>query len=178
MSALLVIRSPRLKLVAGTTDRLTLQLRPQPRVSLRVSTRGPEGPEGPEGPAGEAGPAGPQGAPGIASAQEYIADEAISALRVLSPTTSGHVQYAQPTDVTPVGISITAASLGATVTVAGSDRVIEDGSWNWTADAPVFCGTDGVLTQTPPGSGKLLVVGHAHSATQIVVRFGQPITLA
>lgn len=178
MSLQLVINSTRLRLVAGSANRLTLQLTPTPRVSIQVGVRGLVGPEGPEGPAGETGPAGEQGAPGLATAQQYTADEAISALRVLSPTTTGHVQYAQPADITPVGISITAAASGDLVTVAGTDRVIEDGSWTWTSNSPVFCGTNGVLTQTVPTSGKLLVVGHAHSATQIVVRFGQPVTLA
>jgi hypothetical protein len=128
---------------------------------------------------GAPGPQGPQGAPGVASAQEYVVDQDISALRVVRATSIfGHVVYAQPGDTSLVGVSITAATSGGNVTVAGTDHIVEDSSWSWTPETPVFCGTDGVLTQTAPTSGVLMVVGLAHSSQILVVRFGQPIQLA
>lgn len=125
---------------------------------------------------GAPGPAGPPGPPGVASAQQYEAAQTLSALRLLTVTPDGRARYCE-TGEAPVGLSLTSASVGGLVTVAGSDHVVTDPAWTWTPDAPLFAGAGGVLTQTPPLSGVWQTVGVAVSATRIVVRFSERVEL-
>ena len=109
----------------------------------------------------------------------YIADEAISALRVVRVSTAGHVVYARHPEIesrAPVGITVTAAISGGRVNVATSGE-ITDPLWSWTAGDPVLLGPLGTLTQTPT-TGFLVQVAEAINATTIVVRICPPILLA
>jgi len=47
-------------------------------------------------------------------------------------------------------------------------------TWNWTADLPLFVGTDGVLTQTYPATGWVQQVAVARSATEIFIDVQPP----
>ena len=126
---------------------------------------------------GAPGPAGPPGAPGVASAQQYVAATALSALRLLTVDALGRAFYAEPGARAPVGVSLTAAAAGDLVTVAGSDHVVEDSAWTWTPGELVFADAGGVLTQVAPASGWWMPVGVAVSATRIVVRLQAAVRL-
>lgn len=126
---------------------------------------------------GPPGPEGPPGAAGSGDTQQYTAGATISALRMLTIDASGNAVYANQDD-TPVGLSLTATSSGDTVTVATSDHVVEDDSWNWTLGQPVLLGTNGTLTQDPTGMTRLTVVGRPASATRLIVKIQPAITLA
>ena len=47
-------------------------------------------------------------------------------------------------------------------------------SWAWTADLPIYLGSDGALTQTRPTTGFVQIIGWADTATQIDIRLGEP----
>lgn len=83
-------------------------------------------------------------------------ETSISALRcIVMRSGSGFVASSDDVSCANViaGISTTAAcSLGASFLVQGSG-VIEDSSFSWQDNLPIFCGPDGRLTQTPPTSG-------------------------
>lgn len=53
----------------------------------------------------------------------------------------------------------------------------EEPTWSWTLGIPIFLSTTGLMTQTPPASGFLLIVGFPISATKIYIKINQPITL-
>lgn len=100
----------------------------------------------------------------------------LSALRVVCADGSGGVRYASPTASDTrhvVGLTITAALTGSDVVVQYAGPV-EDNSWSWTP-GPVYLGASGALTQTTPTTGSWLKVAVARSATEIVVRVGEPI---
>lgn len=76
-----------------------------------------------------------------------------------------------------LGISRGAAASGASVQIQTSGIMTEP-SWAWTADLPVYCSTNGTLTQLAPASGFSLIMGIALSTTQIHIGAGMPIALA
>lgn len=73
------------------------------------------------------------------------------------------------------GITTGATSNGAVMQVRYSGEIIED-TWNWT-EGLVFLGTNGLLTQTAPTTGFMVVIGVAKNKTTLLVRIQQPIIL-
>lgn len=75
-----------------------------------------------------------------------------------------------------LGVSLNSATQGTEVQVQ-SFGLITEPSWNW-IDGPVYLGVGGQLSQTPPTTGFLLIVGTAMAPTVLMVKLGVPITLA
>lgn len=78
--------------------------------------------------------------------------------------------YTQP-DVdslaTYAGVTRMATIVGDPINVVRSGLITE-GAWNWTPNAPMFIGVDGVLTQTQPTAGNpVRRIGWAISATEL-----------
>lgn len=120
---------------------------------------------------------GPQGPRGDAGGEiRLTAVGALSALRVIRvadgiPTyaDSGTPEHGD----TIVGISTTSAgSSGGEISVRMSGQM-SDASWAW-APGPIFCGPNGVLTQTVPNTGFVCQVAVAQDATTIVVGIQTP----
>lgn len=119
----------------------------------------------------EAGPTGPQGIPG--NAFSVVASENLGGHRLISLTGF----YAQPENSDLFGgISQSAVVTGDTVELVRYG-VIEEGSWNWTPNAPIFSGPNGILTQTPPTTGIVRRVAWAMDETKINVDFFPTITI-
>lgn len=72
-----------------------------------------------------------------------------------------------------VGVSLTAGETNDTVVVRPDGRITE-GSWSWTP-GPIYCGDEGVLTQSPSNTEWILQVGRAISPTTIEVAITLPI---
>lgn len=102
-----------------------------------------------------------------------VAAENISGHRVVAMSVSD-VVYASSDDITrlPVGVSTGSALVGSPVTIQYDGEMVEP-SWNWTVNAPVFMGVGGVLTQTPPTTGLLVVIGTPISQTRLLVQIGE-----
>lgn len=126
---------------------------------------------------GPTGPPGPSGSPYMM----FLADGPISGQRVVRPTTAGKVGYADsgtPTHANIVlGITTGAAGDSAPVSVQ-TGGTLNEPTWAWAPEQPVFCGINGALTQTPPTAGFCLIVGIATSSTSITVGVKQPINLS
>lgn len=107
-----------------------------------------------------------------------IAAANLSALRVVTMNSIGQAVYASndtTANATVIGITTTAAAIGAPVTIA-TNGLITDGFWNWTK-GPVFLGTNGQLTQTAPTNGAIIVhVGRALNPTTIIIDIDISIT--
>ena len=73
-----------------------------------------------------------------------------------------------------IGVGLNAAAIGESVTIVSFGEISES-SWQFTADAPVFLGPNGTLTQTVPQAGIFLQIGIAQSATSIFVDISSPI---
>ncbi len=122
------------------------------------------------------GPRGPSGAPGGAGFSR-TAGAALGGYRVVRALEDGRVGYASSAEVSHaplvLGITLHAASENDVVEVRGGGEM-SDAGWSWTP-GPIFCGLDGVLTQTPPAEGFIKQVAVAETATRIIVRLTPPI---
>ena len=102
----------------------------------------------------------------------------LSALRAVILDNAGQFAYADSS--TPshayrvAGILPYAISQG-TEGVAYRLGEITDAVWNWTRGSPIFLGTNGQLTQTPPATGILLVLAQPISPT--VINLVQPVPI-
>lgn len=74
------------------------------------------------------------------------------------------------------GITENAASAGSENFVKIFGEMTET-SWNWTIGQPIFCGANGLLTQTVPQTGFLIIVATAISPDTIFINIRQPILL-
>lgn len=103
--------------------------------------------------------------------------EDISALRCLRTNSSGNI-LKMDLDVTYanscVGISTTAATTGNSINVVHGSE-ITDNSWNWNMNQAIYCGADGVLTQTPPAGPFMLEVACVIAPNKILVSIQKPI---
>lgn len=103
-----------------------------------------------------------------------VAAVTLSGHRVVTPQADGQLNYASNDNAAhlaaPLWITVGAASPGASVDVLLFGLMIEP-SWSWTP-GPVYLGTNGVLTQTPPaapGAVFIVQVGTATSPTSLFV---------
>lgn len=136
--------------------------------TIELITAGPQGEEGPQGPPGPAG----------GNVVQLQAVGVLGGHRVVRSVPGG-IGYASANnplhgdDV--VGITLQAgADELINVQVAGE---VEEPSWDWTPQEPIFLGADGLLTQVPPEepAAFVLVFGFATSPTSIMIRIEPPI---
>lgn len=108
-----------------------------------------------------------------------IASINISIHTVVAPDGTGGVVYATNDNISqvgkPMGLAFNSALAGDTVIVVTAGEVDEP-TWNW-QPGEVYLGINGMLTQTPPTSGILQVVGVALTPTRLSVGIQLPILL-
>lgn len=116
-----------------------------------------------------------QGAPGQSTEitpVSVIAAVPISGHRAVATNSNGQFIYADKD--TPahaqctIGITQGAANAGDMATAIALGPIIEP-TWNWTPQGLIFLGSNGVLTQTAPTTGFVLILGKAITPTQIFV---------
>ncbi len=119
----------------------------------------------------QGGVQGPPGVPGASNQFEYFqAGVTVGGNRAVSVNSSGHLVYPDTTseDTYVVGITTASAGLGELVQVQLVGTQTEP-SWSWTPSLPVFVGSNGTLTQTPPTSGQVIIVGYSLTPTKIFI---------
>lgn len=138
-----------------------------PTQVLEVAVQGPPGPPGATGPAG-----------GVALM--VVVGEPVGGHRGVVLDVAGLARYASNTDIAHfgrlAGVTAGAASTGTETMVVRAGVMMEP-SWAWAPDAPVFLSAGGLLTQSPPTTGFLQVVGVALSATTLFVNPREPIAI-
>lgn len=106
------------------------------------------------------------------------AGETISALRVVYER-NNRVFYLDASDDDHIdlllGISVTSAPAEELLNVQRSG-VIDDSSWTWLL-GPIWLGSAGTLTQSPPAAGYDVLIGSAVSPTRIILNLQDPINL-
>ena len=160
-------KSTPVQLILNQIDSGTLEIipaTPQVVLDLGVILRGPPGPPGPPSPF---------------SGVTMIASTSISIHTAVMPDGTGGVVYADQQDVLTVGrlmgIASSSASVGEDVIVIVTGEVDEP-TWTW-SPGEVYLSTDGTLTQTPPTTGYLQVIGVALTPTRLTVGIQLPILL-
>lgn len=128
------------------------------------------------------GQRGVDGAPGVAGGVvvQCTAGEALGGHRVVVLNAAAAAVYASnavPEHLHKVlGLTTGAVILGAEVPVQTGGEMVEP-TWAWTLDAPIFLGANGLLTQTPPVAGFILVVAFPVTATKIFIKLREPLAL-
>lgn len=106
-------------------------------------------------------------------AMAFEAGENLGGHRVVRLGPDGKAYYADQSVGTDclaiIGLTAGASVQGETASVKPLGEMVDESSWTWTPDAPVFLTGVGQLTQTQPASGPVVVVGQAVSATRIVI---------
>jgi len=119
------------------------------------------------------GPPGKDGNPLL----KKICATNISGHKAVTVDNSGKVIYADnsiPSHATKVvGVTITAGLANQEVTIVPNGEIIEP-TFNWLPDIPVFLGPNGLLTQTVPTAGFILMLGFPTSQTSMVVDIKAP----
>lgn len=147
------------------TDRQVVVAERPDQVIVTSAERGPRGVPGPQGPAGTPG----------GSTVDYEAGTTIHSLRAVAVINGEiiHPDISTPGHASQViGIATQSGLVGDTVAVQVAGTYSE-ASWTW-APGFVYCGDDGVLTQSPGASGWLLAIGRATSPTTISVDIDTP----
>ena len=102
----------------------------------------------------------------------------LSALRAVILDNAGQFAYADsgtPSHAYRVAGILPYAISQGTEGVAYRLGEITDAVWSWTRGSPIFLGTNGQLTQTPPTTGILLVLAQPISPT--VINLVQPVPI-
>ncbi len=105
--------------------------------------------------------------------ESFLASGAVSGHRGIKVTTEG-VTYCDAMTLGDqeflVGISTTAAAEGQPILFLNEGKLIEP-SWSWTPGLPIYCGPNGVLTQThDPSWAFVVIVAVAINATTVWIR--------
>jgi hypothetical protein len=145
------------------------------RISI-VSQAGKQGLPGPPGKQGNPGPPG-------GTTLEYIAGTAIGGHRAVILGTDGKLAYASAAEIAHagrvIGITVAAADENESCQVQTFER-LEEPSWNWDVNLPVYLAADGLLTQVAPSSPASkfsLVLGFPISSTALFLNIREPIVL-
>ena len=134
-----------------------------------IVTRGIPGPRGPIGPSG-------------GSALSVTAGQDIGGHRLVLLNAQGDAIYADARQLSHaevvVGLTVFAAVQGQSIDIVRAG-IVEEPSWSWVADQPVYLGLDGVPTQTlPPGALFGLVVGFPIAPTRLFMSIKPPIVFS
>lgn len=107
-----------------------------------------------------------------------IAAIALGGNRVVVLDVNEAAIYADNTNLTHadkiLGITTSAASLGASVTIQTYGEMTEP-SFNWTLDTQVFVSVNGLMTQTPPVTGFKRSIGFPIAATKLFINLQEPV---
>ncbi len=97
---------------------------------------------------------------------------AIARFQAVSQDAVGAIP-ADPTEVKTraelLGVATRAAKSGQDALVATDGDVISNPSWAFTGVAPCYVGASGIVTQTPPGTGWVRVIGISLNTTSLMV---------
>lgn len=111
---------------------------------------------------------------------ESIAGVDLSGHRMVVLNADNKAIYADNTEPSHtnkvLGMTIGSALTDTAVFVLNRGK-LEEPSWNWTLDLPIFLSTSGNLTQTPPTTGFSLKVGFPITATSAYISIGIPLIL-
>jgi len=125
----------------------------------------------------QGGVQGPPGVPGASTQFEYHpAGMTLGGNRAVTVNSSGQLVYPDTTQVNSwcLGVTKHSALIGELVQVQIFGSHTEP-SWSWIAGESIFLGTNGVLTQTQPTTGQLIVVGTSQTPTRIFIDINPPI---
>lgn len=122
------------------------------------------------------GPPGQDGADGNLITR--TAAISLSGHRMVTVNEDGELIYAdnQTSSHAAAVLGMTTGSASPTTSViVRTGGEIAEPSWSWTVGAPIYLSANGVITQTAPTTGFILIIGFALGATSMLLDFKSPI---
>ena len=130
---------------------------------------------------GNPGAPGRQGPPGPAGAAllTYIAGEVLSGHRIViiendKAYYASNMNSAHANRIAGITIGATMYNDPAYIQTGGE---LEEPSWNWVLNIPLWLSASGFLTQIPPTVGFSCIIGSPVTSTKILINIGTPISL-
>lgn len=110
-----------------------------------------------------------------------IAAENVGGHRIVTIDSVGNILHADSDLILDgkkaIGMTTQSALAGSQCIIAISGDEVTEPSWAWDTSKPIYLGDNGVMTQTAPTVGFVLIVGVVLSPTSIRVRIEMPIFL-
>jgi len=126
---------------------------------------------GTQGQKGDKGDKGDTGSSGTLSSYTYTAGEIIGGHRAIV-IDNNLAYYTDCTNLDhinkPIGISSNASISGGNVTVVFYGEM-EESSWNWDINLPIWISTNGLLTQIPPVTGFSCIIAFPITSIKIFI---------
>jgi hypothetical protein len=110
----------------------------------------------------------------------FIADENISAMKIVYVNIDGHVKVGQTTtenESRAIGISLNAANIGESITIQLFGK-LDDAFLSFALNQELFLNNNGTISGINPTTGFLTSVGHCIGTGSIFINIGKPIKLA
>ena len=140
-----------------------------------VGAQGPAGAKGDTGATGSTGAQGATGPSGSANQTTYTAQTALSGHKTVFLNSSGFVEYADCNTITHAGRVIGITLNGGTSLTVQNAGTHTEPTWTWDVNLPIFLGTNGSLSQTPPSSGFVQYLGFPTDSTTMYIEIFPPI---
>lgn len=106
-----------------------------------------------------------------------IAKISLGGNRIVELDSENNPVYAdKETSKRVVGITLNAANIDDNVIIQTAGE-ITDPSWNWIVGKSIYLGNNGLLIQTVPISGYLIVMGYATEPTKVMINIKPSIKL-
>ena len=110
----------------------------------------------------------------------YIANESISALRVVRLVDENTCELADSqnfyVNAKAVGVSVNSGASGQTIKTQ-TFGILEDSSFTFTLNEPLFLTTNGIITETAETTGFSVQIGHSLGNGAIFINIREPIEL-
>jgi hypothetical protein len=166
------------EVLAGAHAEVVVSSPPVAAVTVAASAVATSVVVGVQGPPGPAGPVGPSG--GLEAT--LLATVPLGGYRVIASDGLGNIDYATTDNPACanllVGVSRNAAVAGDLIQIIQHGE-IEDGTWNWAPQQPVFLGKNGTLVQTIPEDATFsVIVAVPLSPTRLFITVREPIVFA
>ena len=106
---------------------------------------------------------------------QYSAATALSGHRAVILNGNGMLEYADSSTLSHAGRIIGITTNGGTSIIVQSCLNLVEPSWTWDVTLPIFLGTNGSLTQTPPFSGFVQYLGFPSNSITMFIEIFPPI---
>lgn len=110
----------------------------------------------------------------------FPAGAALGGHRIVILNANSEAIYASNLDPTHLhkvlGLTTGAVSIGSPATIRVSGEITES-TWTWTLNQPIFLGIDGLITQTGPTTGFLVIIAFPITPTKVFIRIQEAVNL-
>ncbi len=117
------------------------------------------------------------GGTSVGTTLKKIANETISALKLVVAVNDERVEIAEPDNYNNskvLGVAITGGNVNDEINIVTFGE-LKDSFFNFTLNEPLFLEANGTITETPPTTGFVVTIGHGLGSGAIFVNINEQI---